>query len=98
MPLLRGRLPMLKKRVTTIVTPGETIDMLVTDYGIAVNPRRADLLDELQGKGLPLLTIDELKAKADALTGKATELNLSDDICGVVEYRDGSIIDVIRKL
>lgn len=98
MPLLRGRLPMLKKRVTTIVTPGETVDMLVTDYGIAVNPKRADLLDELQGKGLPLLTIDELKAKAAALTGKAAELNLSDEICGVVEYRDGSIIDVIRKL
>ncbi|MDV3201248.1 MAG: citrate lyase subunit alpha, partial [Sweet potato little leaf phytoplasma] len=31
-------------RVQTIVTPGNTIDVLVTDLGIAVNPIRTDLL------------------------------------------------------
>lgn len=48
MPLLRGRLPMLLDRVTTIVTPGESIDVLVTEYGIAVNPNRSDILDCLK--------------------------------------------------
>lgn len=98
MPLLRGRLPMLKERVTTIVTPGETVDLLVTDYGIAVNPLRPDLQESLRGKGLPLLSIEALKAKADSLAGKAQAIEQSDEICGLVEYRDGTIIDIIRKI
>lgn len=95
-PLLRGRLPMLKDNVTTIVTPGESVDVLVTDYGIAVNPLRQDITAMLTGKGLPLKSMEELKNIADCLAGKPTELPQSDKICGVVEYRDGSIIDIIR--
>ena len=98
MPLLRNRLPMLLDHVSTIVTPGETVDILVTEYGIAVNPRRQDVIDMLKGKALPLMSIEELKAKADKLTGKATPVELSDKICGLVEYRDGTIIDVIREI
>lgn len=41
--------------------------------------------------------MEELKAKADALTGKSAPLALSDKICGLVEYRDGTIIDVIHQ-
>lgn len=98
MPLLRGRLPMLLDRVTTIVTPGESIDVLVTEYGIAVNPNRSDILDCLKNKGLPLTTIETLREKAVRLSGKASPLELKDDICGLVEYRDGTIIDVIHEL
>jgi len=98
MPLLRGRLPMLLDNVATIVTPGETIDVLVTEYGVAINPRRADLLDAFKGKGLPLRSIEELKEKADKLSGKSSPVTLSGDPVGVVEYRDGTIIDVIHKL
>ena len=98
MPLLRNRLPMLLDHVSTIVTPGETVDVLVTEYGIAVNPRRQDVIDALKGKNLSVKSMEELKAKADALTGKAAPLELSDEICGVVEYRDGTVIDVIHKI
>ena len=98
MPLLRNRLPMLLDHVSTIVTPGESVDILVTEYGIAVNPRRQDVTDMLRGKALPLITIEELKARADKLTGKATPIEQSDKICGLVEYRDGTIIDVIRGI
>ena len=98
MPLLRGRLPMLLDHVTTIVTPGETVDVLVTEYGIVVNPRRPDIAESLKGKGLPVKSMEELKAKADALSGKSTPLTKSDKICGLVEYRDGTIIDVVRGL
>ena len=31
--------------VTTVTTPGESVDIVVTDYGVAVNPRRPDLLE-----------------------------------------------------
>ena len=48
LPLLRGRLPMLMEKVQTVVTPGETVDVLVTDYGIAINPKRLDLYEILQ--------------------------------------------------
>ena len=98
MPLLRGRLPMLLDNVTTIVTPGETVDVLVTEYGIAVNPRRPDIAESLKGKALPVKSIEELKAKADALAGKRTPLPKSDKICGLVEYRDGTIIDIVRGI
>lgn len=98
MPLLRGRLPMLVDRVQTIVTPGESVDVLVTDYGIAINPKRSDIIAVLQGKGLPLFSVDELYKKAESLAGKPQLTTLGDKICGVVEYRDGTIIDVIWSL
>lgn len=98
MPLLRGRLPMLLDHVTTVVTPGESVDVLVTEYGIAVNPNRPDIQDCLKGKGLPVVPIEALREKAVKLSGRATPLSLSDKICGIVEYRDGSVIDVVREL
>jgi Citrate lyase, alpha subunit len=74
------------------------VDVLVTEYGIVVNPRRPDIAESLKGKGLPVKSMEELKAKADALSGKSTPLPKSDKICGLVEYRDGTIIDVVRGL
>lgn len=98
MPLLRGRLPMLVERVQTIVTPGESVDVLVTDYGVVVNPRRPDLELALQDKGLPLFSIHELHAKAEKLAGKPQLTRLGENICGIVEYRDGTVIDVIKSI
>lgn len=97
-PLIRGRLPIVVDKVTTIVTPGETIDVVVTDYGIAVNPRRQDLIDNFKKANLPLYTIEELKEMAEKLTGKPEPLEFTDKIIGVVEYRDGTVIDVIRQV
>ena len=65
-----------------------------------MNPQRTDLLEKLQGSGLPLKTMQELQEIAYSFVGKPEEIKLSqdpDDIVAVVEYRDGSIIDVIRK-
>jgi citrate lyase subunit alpha / citrate CoA-transferase len=96
-PLLRGRLPMVRDAVQTVVTPGETVDVIVTERGIAVNPRRADLLDKLKGSTLPIVSIEDLQQQAYDLSGKPDAIEVSDDIVGVVEYRDGTLIDVIRK-
>ena len=96
-PLLRGRLPMVLDRVNTIVTPGETVDAIVTDRGIAINPRRRDLLDNLKGSGLPVMTIEEMQRIAYDLAGKPEPIRVSDEVVAVIEYRDGSIIDVVRK-
>ncbi|MBC8014170.1 MAG: citrate lyase subunit alpha, partial [Sporomusaceae bacterium] len=96
-PLLRGRLPMVIDNVQTIVTPGETVDVIVTERGIAINPKRLDLIDNLKNSGLPIMSIHDLKKLAYELGGKPEPIQLSDEIVGVVEYRDGTVIDVIRR-
>ena len=97
-PLVRGRLPTVVDKVLTTVTPGESIDVLVTDYGIAVNPRRPEIRERLHAAGLPLVTIEQLHARARLLTGEPKAIEFTDRVVAVVRYRDGSVIDVIRQV
>ncbi|WP_342048724.1 citrate lyase subunit alpha [Bacillus sp. OTU530] len=97
-PLIRGRMPSILDRVHTVVTPGCSIDVLVTDQGIAVNPRRQDLYTNLKKANLPVVSIEELKAKANKIVGIPEPIQVEDKIVGVVKYRDGSIIDVIHQV
>lgn len=96
--LLRGRLPIIVDRVLTATTPGETIDVLVTERGVAVNPRRSDLKEKLLAAGLPVKEIAELKSEAERIAGVPDSLVTGERIVAVVEYRDGTIIDVVRQL
>lgn len=98
LPLFRGRLPMVRERVRTIVTPGETVDVVVTERGVAVNPRRQDILDNLTEAGLPLMAIEDLQRLAYKITGEPDPVPDDGDVVALVEYRDGSIIDVVRRL
>lgn len=95
--LVNSRLSVIKNKVTTVTTPGETVDVIVTDRGIAVNPKRTDLLEKLKATNLPVMTIEELKAIADNMTGVPQEIEYTDEIVAVVEYRDGTVIDVVKK-
>ncbi|NMM62177.1 citrate lyase subunit alpha [Clostridium sp. P21] len=95
--LIKGRLPIIKDKVTTVTTPGESIDVVVTERGIAVNPIRKDLIEKLKAKNLPVMTIEELKNLAESMTGKPEPIEFTDKVVAVVEYRDGTIIDVVRK-
>ncbi|MBU3188555.1 citrate lyase subunit alpha [Clostridium bowmanii] len=95
--LMKARLPIIVDSVTTVTTPGESIDVIVTERGIAVNPRRTDIIEKLKKTNLPIMTIEELKAIAEKMTGKPKAIELSDEIVAVIEYRDGSVIDVVRK-
>ncbi|AOT69602.1 citrate lyase subunit alpha [Geosporobacter ferrireducens] len=97
-PLIRGRIPTILDRVNTIVTPGSTVDVLVTDHGTAVNPLRIDLIENLKGAGISVFTIEELKEKAEKIVGKPNAIRYNDKIVGIVSYRDGSVIDLIRKV
>lgn len=87
--------PKIVDRVACITTPGPTVDVVVTEAGIAVNPRRAELRERLQAAGLPLRDIAELRRQA----GDPPALRPAGEgrIVGVVEYRDGSVIDVLRQ-
>ena len=98
LPLTRGRIPCVVKAVNTIVTPGNTVDILVTDQGIAVNPLRQDLIEALRAHGVNPLSIEELQAKAEQIVGCPKPIEYTDKIVGVVAYRDNTIIDVIHQV
>ncbi len=97
-PLVRKDIPIVRESVTTVVTPGCNVDIVVTDKGIAINPLRTDLLERLRNKNLPLKDINELKEEAEAITGKPVIPKFGDEIVGIVEARDGSVMDVVRRV
>ena len=86
------------EHVVTVTTPGDCVDVLVTDYGIAVNPLRRDLIECLDNAGIPHVDIEELKEKAYSLVGRPDDLAWEDQVVAVLEARDGTILDVVRKI
>lgn len=95
--LVKRDMCILRDKVTTVVTPGETVDVLITEYGIAINPQRKDLTEKLKNSSLPIMSIQELKAIGDSKATKVMNPEFTDKVVTVVEYRDGTIIDVVRK-
>ncbi len=97
-PLLQGRIPAVCTDVTTVTTPGESIDVVITDYGIAVNPRRQDLIQCMKDVDLPFKTIEELRDIAYSITGEPEKVQFDDKVVGIIESRDGTVMDVVRKI
>lgn len=97
-PLIRGRMATVCKDVVTVTTPGDCVDVLVTDYGIAVNPARQDLIACLDKAGIKHVTIESLQEKAYSLVGEPDPLEWEDQVVAIVEARDGTILDVVRKV
>lgn len=97
-PLIRGRIPTVCDHVLTVTTPGEAIDVVVTDYGIAINPLRQDLVETYKDSDLPIVTIEELRDTAYRIAGKPDDVEFEDKVVAIVESRDGTILDVIRKI
>jgi len=96
-PSFRNRMPIVRDRVTTLCGPGELIDVVVTERGIAINPRRSDLLEALKGSDLPLTTLDKLKSESESICGKPEPLELTDERVGVVTWVDGTAIDSVYR-
>jgi len=96
--LARGSSPTVTDEVLTATTPGEAIDVVVTDHGVAVNPQRDDLGDLLPAAGLPVRDIADLKSMADETAGMPQHAEVGDEIVAVVEYRDGTVLDVVRQI
>jgi len=97
-PLFRARLPIVTDRVNCISTPGRDIDVLVTQRGVAVNPKNVELTQRLKEAGLPIVDIHELKAIAERITGTPKKAASSGRTVAKVIYRDGSQIDEIRQV
>ena len=97
-PLVRGRIPTLVDNVLTCITPGSSVDILVTDHGITVNPARPELAERLQEAGIKVVSIEWLRERARLLTGEPQPIEFTDRVVAVVRYRDGSVIDVVHQV
>ncbi|MBR2048593.1 MAG: citrate lyase subunit alpha [Oscillospiraceae bacterium] len=96
-PMFRARLPIVTDRVSCISTPGRDIDVLVTQGGIAVNPKNGELTQRLKAAGLPIVDIQELKEKTERLTGKPAPVPKGDQVVAQVIGRNGDLLDQIYK-
>lgn len=97
-PLLRGRIPCIVDEVATLVTPGASVDVIVTEYGIAVNPARGELAEKLAKAGLPIVDIHTLHNKALSIVGQPQALRFGEKTVGVVMNRNGEVMDVIMNI
>ncbi|MCB5953297.1 citrate lyase subunit alpha [Enterococcus sp. BWT-B8] len=97
-PLVRGRIPTIVDTVNTVVTPGTSIDVVVTEVGIAIHPNRQDLIDHFKELDVPQYTIEELKEKAYSIVGTPEAIQYGEKVVALIEYRDGTLIDVVKNV
>jgi len=95
-PSFRDRIPVIIDEVTTLTGPGELIDVVATERGIAINPRRQDLLDAVKGSSLPIRPIQDIKAEVERICGgKPARPKLGDRPVAVVKWVDGTVLDTV---
>jgi len=98
-PSFRDRIPVIVDEVTTLTGPGEMIDVVVTERGIAINPRRQDLLDAVKDSKLPVRPIQDVKAEVEKICGgKPARPKLGDRPCAVVKWVDGTVLDTVWQV
>ncbi len=98
-PSFRDRIPVLVEEVTTLCGPGELIDVVITERGIAINPLRKDLLDAVKGSDLPIRPIQDLKADVERICGGAPEKpKFADKVVAAIKWVDGTVIDSVRQV
>jgi len=98
-PSFRKGVPTVRAKTQTIVTPGESVDAFVCERGICINPARPELLDAALKAGLPVRDIDELRGEIEHLTGIPEPVEFDENHpVALVEYRDGSLIDVVYRV
>ena len=98
-PSFRDRIPVIVERVTTLTGPGELIDVVVTERGIAINPRRQDLINAVRGSSLPIRPIEEIKAEVEEICGgKPQKPRLGSRPVAVVKWVDGTVLDTVWQV
>ena len=98
-PSFRDRIPVLVDEVTTLCGPGELIDVIVTERGIAINPLRRDLVETLRGSSLPIRPLAEIKAEVEEICGgQAAKPELGEKVVAAIKWVDGTVIDCVRQV
>jgi citrate lyase subunit alpha / citrate CoA-transferase len=98
-PSFRDRIPVIVDEVTTLTGPGELIDVIATERGIAINPRRRDLIDATKGSGLPIRPIQDIKSEVEKICGgKPSRPKPGDRPVAVVKWVDGTVLDTVWQV
>ena len=98
-PSFRDRIPVIVDEVTTLCGPGELIDVIVSERGIAINPLRKDLVEATKNSSLPILSIEDLKQEVEEICGgKPAKPKLGDKIVAAVKWVDGTVLDSIYQV
>jgi citrate lyase subunit alpha/citrate CoA-transferase len=98
-PSFRDRIPVIVDEVTTVTGPGELIDVVATERGIAINPRRQDLVDALHGSNLPIRPIEQIRDEVELICGgKPTKPCLTDEPVAAIKWVDGTVIDTVFRV
>jgi len=98
-PALRDRIPVIVDEVTTLTGPGELIDVVVTERGIAISPRRKDLLEAVRGKGLPIRDIRDMQREVEQICGgKPKPPRRGSQVVAAVKWVDGTLLDSVWKI
>jgi len=99
-PSFRDRIPVIIDEVTTLCGPGELIDVIITERGIAINPKRKDLIQKVKKSNMPIKTIKELKVEVDKICGSSPEKPKVDKnkVVAIIKWVDGTVIDSVFKV
>ncbi|MBD3258081.1 hypothetical protein GF377_06575 [candidate division GN15 bacterium] len=111
LPLATGKegkgFPKVVDQVYTRTTPGEVIDLVVTEEYAALNPNSQSsykdrIIEQAKEFGVNLVSIEELHEKSKA---KAAEWGptpapkpTTDEVVHVIEWRDGTLLDTIKRM
>ncbi len=99
-PSFRDRIPVIVDEVTTLVAPGELVDVIVTERGIAINPKRKDLLKAVKGSNLPIKSIKQIYKEVNEICGgKPAKPKVNkDEVVAIIKWVDGTVIDSVFKV
>jgi len=98
-PSFRDRIPVILDEVTTLCGPGDLIDVVVTERGIAINPRRQDLRDAVKGSNLPIRPLVDIKAEVERICGgRPCRPKHGDRPVAVVKWVDGTLLDTVWQV
>ena len=99
-PSFRDRIPVILDEVTTLCAPGELVDVIVTERGIAINPLRKDLMKAVKNSSLPIRPIKEIQEEVYRLCGGSPAKPDVDKrkVVAVVKWVDGTLLDSVYQL
>ena len=76
------------------------IDVIITERGIAINPKRKDLIKAMNNSNLPIRKIEDIKSEIDSICGGApAKPNINKEkVVAVVKWVDGTVLDSVFQI
>ncbi|MHB8852060.1 MAG: citrate lyase subunit alpha [Ignavibacteriaceae bacterium] len=98
-PSFRDRIPVIIDEVTTLCGPGELIDVIITERGIAINPRRKDLIKAMKNTSLPIKPIKKIRDEVYEICGVPAKPKINrNKVVAVIKWVDGTLIDSVFQI